>query len=199
MVPEGKVQVLSLSWSREKGLSHKQVKSITTSKVTLAEPATGPAKKLTLKILAHKQQPDLTPTCSPLPQLTPSPHDPLPTPRLFFHRATPTPGPSFKPSPAPVDEPGASLLINKPQVKSEPFFVTATSLLEEPGYIEVLAQSDTPLATEILEARAEDEEFELEQVYWLLEMLARWVTHWIETAWARWEELRRLKDDLHDL
>ncbi|KAI5997272.1 hypothetical protein F5J12DRAFT_895917 [Pisolithus orientalis] len=47
--------------------------------------------------------------------------------------------------------------------------------------------------------RAKDEEFELEQVYWLLEMLVRQVTHRIETAWARWEELQRLKDDLQDL
>ncbi|KIO05054.1 hypothetical protein M404DRAFT_25682 [Pisolithus tinctorius Marx 270] len=203
----------------EAGPSHKRVRSITTSKVTPAEPVTGPAKKLTLKIPAHKWQPDPTPTRSPSPQPTPSPHDPLPTPRLFFHGATPTPGPSFKPSPAPVDEPGAALPIDELQVESEPFFATATGLLEEPEYIKVPAWSNTPPATEIpeveypherstvniierlqvLEARAEDEEFELEQVYRLLEMLARRVTHWIETAQARWEELRRLKDDLRNL
>ncbi|KIN97272.1 hypothetical protein M404DRAFT_32486 [Pisolithus tinctorius Marx 270] len=162
----------------EAGLSHKRVKPITTAK------------------------PDLTPPRSPSPQPTPSPHDPSPTPHLFFRRATPTPRPSFKPSPAPVDEPGASLLVDEPQVESEPFLATATSLLEEPRDIEVSVWSDTPLATEIpevkypheqltanivehlrvLEARAEDEEFKLEQVYWLLEMLARQVTHWIETA-----------------
>ncbi|KIO01227.1 hypothetical protein M404DRAFT_28965 [Pisolithus tinctorius Marx 270] len=199
----------------EAGPSHKQVKSIMTSKVPPAKPATRAAKKLTLKILARKQQPDPTPTCSPLPEPTPSPHDPSPTPRLFFHRATPTPGPST--IPVPVDEPPASPLIDELQVEIETFFVTATGLLEEPGDIEVLAQSDTPSATEIpeveypceqstahivehlqvLEARAE--EFKLEQVHWLLGMLVRQVTHRIETAWARQEELRRLKDDLHDL
>ncbi|KIN96349.1 hypothetical protein M404DRAFT_33412 [Pisolithus tinctorius Marx 270] len=177
----------------EAGPSHKPVKSFMTLKPALAESATKLAKKLTLKIPAQKWQPDLTPTRSPSPQPTPSPHDPLPTPCLFFHRATPTPRPSFKPSPAPVDEPGASLPINKPQVMSEPFFVTATGLLEEPGDIEVSAQSNTPPATEILEveypckqltaniverlqvleARAKDEEFELEQVYWLLETRPR--------------------------
>ncbi|KIN95178.1 hypothetical protein M404DRAFT_34365 [Pisolithus tinctorius Marx 270] len=147
------------SWRKQKnsstvgeaGPSHKQVKPIMTMEAPPAEPATGPAKKLTLKILAQKQQPDPTPTCSPLPQLTPSPHDPSPTPCLFFHRATPTPRPSFKPSPAPVDEPGVSLPINKLQVESKPFFVTVTGLLEEPGDVEVLAWSDTPLATEIPE------------------------------------------------
>ncbi|KIO11047.1 hypothetical protein M404DRAFT_20576 [Pisolithus tinctorius Marx 270] len=194
----------------EAGPSHKRVRSIMTSKAALAEPATGPAKKLTLKIPARKRQPDPTPTHSPSPQPTPSPHDPPPTPRLFFHGATPTPGPSFKPSPVPVDG---------PQVELEPFFATATSLLDEPGDVEAMAQSDTPSAAEIpeveypcerstaniverlrvLEARAEDEEFELEQVYRLLGMLARRVTYRIETVWARREELRRLKDDLHDL
>ncbi|KIN93333.1 hypothetical protein M404DRAFT_36174 [Pisolithus tinctorius Marx 270] len=78
----------------EAGPSHKRVKLITTSKVALAEPATRPAKKLTLKILARKWQPDPTPTHSPMPQPTPSPHDPSPSPRLFFHGATPMPGPS---------------------------------------------------------------------------------------------------------
>ncbi|KIO10276.1 hypothetical protein M404DRAFT_21248 [Pisolithus tinctorius Marx 270] len=178
------------------GPSHKQVKSITSSK-----------------------QPDLTPTCSPLPELTPSPHNPSPAPHLFFHGATPMPGPSFKPSPFPVDNPQMPLLINKPQGKIEPFFATATSLLDEPGDVEVMAQSDTPSVSEfpevkyphewltanivehlqVLEVRAEDEEFKLEQVYQMLEMLARQVTHWIETVWARWEELRRLKDDLQEL
>ncbi|KAI6148027.1 hypothetical protein BKA82DRAFT_35732 [Pisolithus tinctorius] len=203
----------------EAGPSHKRVKSIMTSKVTPAEPVTRPAKKLTLKILARKWQPDPTPTHSPSPQPPPSPHDPLPTPHLFFRGATPTPRPSFKPSPAPVDEPGAALPIDELQVESKPFFATATGLLEEPEYVKVLARSNTPPATEIpevkypcewstaniveclrvLKARAEDEEFKLEQVYWLLEMLARQVTHQIETAQARREELRRLKDDLHDL
>ncbi|KIO04696.1 hypothetical protein M404DRAFT_26171 [Pisolithus tinctorius Marx 270] len=183
----------------EAGPSHKQVKPITTAKAPPAKPATGPAKKLTLKIPARKRQPDPTPPCSPSPQLTPSPHDPSPTPHLFFRGATPMPVPSFKPSPAPVDEPGASLPVDEPQVESDPFFVTATGLLEEPGDIEVSVWSDTPPATEIPEARAEDEEFELEQVYRLLEMLARWGTRQIETAQARQEELRRLKDNLHDL
>ncbi|KAI6003172.1 hypothetical protein F5J12DRAFT_893808 [Pisolithus orientalis] len=122
------------------------------------------------------------------------------------------PGPAPKPSPVPVNDPHMSLPINELQVEIEPFFVTATSLLDEPGGVEVMAQSDTPLAAEILEveypckqstvnfiehlrvlkARAKDEEFKLE-------MLARWVTHWIKTVQARWEELQRLKDDLQDL
>ncbi|KIO06292.1 hypothetical protein M404DRAFT_24570 [Pisolithus tinctorius Marx 270] len=180
-----------------------------TLKATPAEPATWPAQKLTLKILAHKCQPDLTPTHSPTPEPSPSPCNPSPSPRLFFCRATPTPGPSFKPSPAPGNEPQVSLPIDEPQVKVEPFFATATSLLDEPGDIEVSGQSNTPSVTEIpevkhpheqstvniiehlrvLEARAKDEEFKLQQVYQLLEMLARQVTHWIETAWARQEEL----------
>ncbi|KIO11368.1 hypothetical protein M404DRAFT_20814 [Pisolithus tinctorius Marx 270] len=208
---------LNSSTVGEAGPSHKQVKSITTSKAPPAEPATGAAKKLTLKIPARKWQPDPTPTCLPSPEPTPSPHDPLPTPHLFFRRATPTPRPSTLP--VPVDEPPASPLIDELQVEIETFFVTATGLLEEPGDVEVSAQSNTPSATEILEveypceqstahivehlqvleARAEDEEFELEQVHRLLGMLARQVTHQIETAQARWEELRRLKDDLHDL
>ncbi|KIN97382.1 hypothetical protein M404DRAFT_32362 [Pisolithus tinctorius Marx 270] len=114
---------------------------------------------------------------------------------------------------APVNEPQASLPIDelqvKPQVEVKSFFVTVTGLLDEPGDVEVSGQSNTPSVAEIpeveypheqstvniieclrvLEARAEDEEFELEQVYWLLEMLTRWVTHQIETAQARWEEL----------
>ncbi|KIN97947.1 hypothetical protein M404DRAFT_31753 [Pisolithus tinctorius Marx 270] len=188
-----------------------------TSKVPPAKPVTRPAKKLTLKILAQKWQPDLTPTCLSSPELTPSPHDPSPTPHLFFCGATPTPGPSTLP--VPVDEAPTSLPIDRVQVEIETFFATATSILEEPGDIKVLAQSDTPLAAEILEveypckrltanivehlrvleARAKDEEFELEQVYWLLEMLARQVTHWIKTVQARQEELQKLKDDLWDL
>ncbi|KIN98240.1 hypothetical protein M404DRAFT_31600 [Pisolithus tinctorius Marx 270] len=192
----------------EAGPSHKWVRSITTSKAAPAEPATGPAKKLTLKILACKWQPDPTPTRSPTPQPTPSPHDPSPSPHLFLHRATPMPRPSTLP--APVDE---------PQTEFEPFFAIVTGLLNEPGGVEESVQSNTPSGTEIpevenpceqstasfveclrvLEARAEDEEFELEQIYWLLEMLARRVTHRIETVRARWEELRRLKDDLRDL
>ncbi|KIO02855.1 hypothetical protein M404DRAFT_27462 [Pisolithus tinctorius Marx 270] len=179
-----------------------------TSKAALAEPATGPAKKLTLKIPARKWQPDPTPTRSPTPQPTPSPHNPLPSPRLFFRGATPMPGPSTLP--APVDE---------PQTEFEPFFTIATGLLNEPGGVKESVQSNTPSGTEIpevenpcerstasfveclrvLEARTEDEEFELEQIYRLLEMLARRVTHRIETARARREELRRLKDDLRDL
>ncbi|KIN95014.1 hypothetical protein M404DRAFT_34533 [Pisolithus tinctorius Marx 270] len=107
-----------------------------------------------------------------------------------------------KPLPVPVDDPQASLLIDELQVEIKPFFVTATSLLDKPGDIEVMAQSDTLLAVEILEvkyprkqltanivkhlqvleARAKDEEFKLEQVYRLLEMLARQVTHQIKTA-----------------
>ncbi|KIO01765.1 hypothetical protein M404DRAFT_28506 [Pisolithus tinctorius Marx 270] len=174
----------------EAGPSHKQVKSIMTLKLE-----NGSLIQLPHVLLRQNR---------PLPPMI------LLQPLIsFFHGATPTPGPLFKPSPAPVDEPGASLLINKPQIESEPFFVTVTSLLEEPRDIEVLAWSNTPLTTEILEveyphewstvniveclqvleARAEDEEFELEQVYQLLEMLARWVTYWIKTAQARWEEL----------
>ncbi|KIO00607.1 hypothetical protein M404DRAFT_29306 [Pisolithus tinctorius Marx 270] len=182
----------------EAGPSHKQVKSIMTLKAAPAEPATGPAKKLTLKILARKWQPDPTPTCSPMPQLTPSPHDPSPSPHLFFCGATPMPGPSTLPVP-----------VNEPQIEFEPFFAIATGLLNKPGGVEESVQSDTPSGTEIpevenpceqstasfvehlrvLEARAEDEEFELEQIYQLLEMLARQVTHWIKTARARREEL----------
>ncbi|KIO13855.1 hypothetical protein M404DRAFT_18118 [Pisolithus tinctorius Marx 270] len=112
------------------------------------------------------------------------------------------PRPSFKPSPVPADEPQASLPIDEPQVEIKPFFVTATGLLNEPGDVKVSAQSNSPSVAETLEvkspheqsttnfiehlqvlkARAKDEEFELEQVYQLLEMLARWVTHRIETA-----------------
>ncbi|KIN99494.1 hypothetical protein M404DRAFT_30365 [Pisolithus tinctorius Marx 270] len=186
---------------------------------TRAQANLAPAKKLTLKILAEKQQPDPTPTRSPSPEPTPSPHDPSPAPHLFFRRATPTPGPSFKPSPVPVNDPQMSLPIDEPQGEIKPFFATATSLLDEPGDVEVTAQSDIPSVSEILEvkyphmqstvnivkhlrvleARAKDEEFELEQVYQMLEMLARWVTHQIETVQARWEELQRLKDNLQDL
>ncbi|KAI6002586.1 hypothetical protein F5J12DRAFT_893993 [Pisolithus orientalis] len=139
----------------------------------------------------------------------PSPHNPSPTPHPFFCRATPMPGPSFKPSPVPVDIPQVSLLIDELQVKIEPFFATMTSLLDKPGDVEVTAQSDTPSAAEIpevkhpherltvniiehlqvLEVRAKDEEFELEQVYQLLEMLVRQVIHQIETAHARQVEL----------
>ncbi|KIO04283.1 hypothetical protein M404DRAFT_26480 [Pisolithus tinctorius Marx 270] len=128
---------------------------------------------------------------------------------ISFCRATPMPGPSFKPSPVLVDDPQVSLPIDKLQGKIEPFFAMATSLLDQPGDIEVTAQSDTPSAAEIpeveypcerltaniiehlqvLKVRAKDKEFKLEQVYQLLEMLARQVTHWIETVWARWEEL----------
>ncbi|KIN99103.1 hypothetical protein M404DRAFT_30722 [Pisolithus tinctorius Marx 270] len=191
----------------EAGLSHKQVKSITTSKVALAEPATGPAKKLTLKILAHKWQPDPTPTCSPFPQLTPSPHDPLPTPHLFFHRATPTPGPLTLPDPRPSNL--LTLPFDEPQIEFEPFSAIETSLLNEPGGTKELVRDNTPSGTEIpeveipheqttasfvehlrvLKVRAKDKEFELEQIYWLLEMLARQVTYWIETVQARQEEL----------
>ncbi|KIN93334.1 hypothetical protein M404DRAFT_36177, partial [Pisolithus tinctorius Marx 270] len=109
--------------------------------------------------------------------------------------------------------------VDKLQIEFKPFFAIATGLLNEPGGIEESVQSDAPSGTEIpevenphkqstasfverlrvLEARAEDEEFKLEQIYRLLEMLARRVTHRIETARARWEELRRLKDDLRDL
>ncbi|KAI6002394.1 hypothetical protein F5J12DRAFT_894161 [Pisolithus orientalis] len=198
----------------EAGPSHKQVKSFTTLKLAPAESVTKPVKKLTPKILAQKWQPDLTPTHSPSPDPAP-----LPAPCLFFHRATPMPRPSFKPSPVPVNDPHVSLLINEPQVKIEPFFATVTSLLDEPGDVKVTAQSNTPLAAEIPEveyqhewstaniieclrvvkARAKDKEFKLEQVYWLLEMLSRWVTHQIKTVWARWEELQRLKDNLWDL
>ncbi|KAI6003471.1 hypothetical protein F5J12DRAFT_893656 [Pisolithus orientalis] len=119
------------------------------------------------------------------------------------------PGPAPKPSPVQSTILMCHFLIDELQVEIEPFFATVTSLLDKPGDIEVTAQSDTPSAAEILEveypceqstvnivehlqvleARAEDEEFELEQVYWLLEMLARQVTHQIETVWARQEEL----------
>ncbi|KAI6025597.1 hypothetical protein F5J12DRAFT_889477 [Pisolithus orientalis] len=203
----------------EAGPSHKRVKLFMTLKLAPSEPMTKPVKKLTLKILARKWQPDLTPTCSPSPDPAPSLCDPSPTPHLFFHRATPTPRPAPKPSPVLVDDPHASLPIDELQVEIKPFIATATSLLDKPGDVEVMAQSDTPSAMEIpeveyphkqstanivehlqvLEARAKDEEFKLEQVYQLLEMLARQVTHWIETAWARWEELQRLKDDLQNL
>ncbi|KIN97273.1 hypothetical protein M404DRAFT_32490 [Pisolithus tinctorius Marx 270] len=183
----------------EAGLSHKQVKSFTTSKLAPAKSVTKPAKKLTLKIPARKWQSDLTPTRSPSPDPAPSVRDHLPTPCLFFCRATPMPGPSFKPSPVPVDNPQVSLLIDKPQGEIKPFFATATSLLDEPRDIEVMAHRLWKFQRSMLKARAEDEEFELEQVYRLLEMLARWVTHRIETVWARWEELQRLKDDLWDL
>ncbi|KAI6025700.1 hypothetical protein F5J12DRAFT_889595 [Pisolithus orientalis] len=137
---------------------------------------------------------------------SPSPHDSSPSPCLFFCGATPMPGPLFKPSPPPVNKPHLTPPINKPQVKFEPFSATATSLLNEPGDIESPAQGDTPAVAEtlevidpLLEARAEDEEFELEQFHQLLEMLARWVTLQIEAAQARWEELHRLKDKLQDL
>ncbi|KAI5995788.1 hypothetical protein F5J12DRAFT_896421 [Pisolithus orientalis] len=110
---------------------------------------------------------------------------------------------------APVNEPPLTLPFNELQIRFEPFSATATGLLNEPGGVEEAVQSATPLVTKILEVenphewltasfvkhlqvlevRAEGEEFELEQVYQLLEMLARQVTHQIETAWARWEEL----------
>ncbi|KAI6141291.1 hypothetical protein BKA82DRAFT_28717 [Pisolithus tinctorius] len=183
----------------EAGPSHKQVKSFMTLKPAPAESVTEPAKKLTLKIPARKQQPDPTPTRLPSPDPAPSVHNHLPTPHLFFCGATPMPRPSFKPSPVPVDDPQVSLPIDELQGKIKPFFATATSLLDKPRDVKVMAQSDTPLAVEILEVRAEDKEFKLEQVYQLLEMLARQVTHQIETVQARWEELRRLKDDLWDL
>ncbi|KAI5986268.1 hypothetical protein F5J12DRAFT_898791 [Pisolithus orientalis] len=142
-------------------------------------------------------------------ELTLSPHDPLPTPCLFFCRATPKPRPSFKASSPLVNKPQLSPPSKELQVKFKPFFATVTSLLNESGDVKVPVQSDTPLVAEtpevinpnewstanfiehlqVLEARAKDEEFELEQVYWLLEMLVRQVTHWIESAWARWEEL----------
>ncbi|KIO01410.1 hypothetical protein M404DRAFT_28716 [Pisolithus tinctorius Marx 270] len=129
------------------------------------------------------------------------------------------PRPSFKASSPLVNEPQVSLPINELQVKTKPFFATATGLLNKPGDIEGPVQGNAPSVTEtlevksphewstahfvkhlqVLEVRAEDEEFKLEQVYWLLEMLVRQVTHWIKTVWARWEELRRLKDDLWDL
>ncbi|KIN99129.1 hypothetical protein M404DRAFT_30774 [Pisolithus tinctorius Marx 270] len=177
--------------------------------VAPAGPVTRPSKKLMLRILARKWQPDLTPTCSPTPEPSPFPHNPSPSPRLFFRGATPMPGPSFKPSPAPANKPQVSLPIDEPQVEVEPFFATATGLLDEPGDVEVSGQSETPSAAEIpevehpcewltanivehlqvLKVRAKDKEFELEQVYQLLEMLARQVTHRIETVWARWEEL----------
>ncbi|KAI5994941.1 hypothetical protein F5J12DRAFT_896642 [Pisolithus orientalis] len=137
----------------EAGLSHKQVKSFMTLKLAPAESVTEPVKKLTLKILAQKQQPDLTPTCSPLPDPAPSLHNPSPTPHLFFCRASPTPRPSPKPSPVPVNDPHASLPMNKLQVKIEPFFVTATSSLDDPGDVKVTAQSDTPSAVEIPEVK----------------------------------------------
>ncbi|KIO00941.1 hypothetical protein M404DRAFT_29139 [Pisolithus tinctorius Marx 270] len=181
----------------EAGLSHKWVKSIMTSKAAPAEPATGPAKKLTLKIPAHKWQPDPTPTCSPLPQPTPSPHDPLPTPHFFFCGATPTPGPSTLPDP--VNKPCPTLPFDEPQIEFKPFSMIATGLLNELGGTKEPVWDDTPSGAEILEARAEDKEFKLEQIYWLLEMLVRQVTHQIETACARQEELQRLKDNLWDL
>ncbi|KAI5982897.1 hypothetical protein F5J12DRAFT_899937 [Pisolithus orientalis] len=100
-----------------------------------------------------RKQPDPTPTCLPLPDPAPSLHDPSPTPCLFFHGATPMPRPAPKPSPVPVDDPHMSLLIDELQVEIKPFFATVTSLLDEPGGIEVMAQSDTPSAVEILEVK----------------------------------------------
>ncbi|KIO02720.1 hypothetical protein M404DRAFT_27629 [Pisolithus tinctorius Marx 270] len=114
-------------------------------------------------------------------------------------KAIPTPGPSTLPT----------LPFDKPQIEFKPFSMIATSLLNEPGDTKEPVWDDTPLGAEILEveilcewstasfvehlqvleARAEDEEFELEQVYQLLEMLVRWVTYQIETVQARQEEL----------
>ncbi|KIO01572.1 hypothetical protein M404DRAFT_28598 [Pisolithus tinctorius Marx 270] len=139
--------------------------------------------------------------------------------RLAKALATPMPGPLFKASSPLINEPQVSLPINKLPIETKPFFATATGLLNEPGDIKVPVQGDAPSVAETLEvesqcewltahfikclqvlkARAKDEEFELEQVYQLLEMLARQVTHQIKTVWARWEELQRLKDDLWDL
>ncbi|KIN98836.1 hypothetical protein M404DRAFT_30985 [Pisolithus tinctorius Marx 270] len=119
----------------------------------------------------------------------------------------------------PVNTPCPTLPVNEPQIEFKPFSAIATSLLNELGGTEEPVWGNMPLGTEIpeveipckrstasfvkclqvLKARAKDEEFKLEQVYQLLEMLARWVTYQIKTVWARWEELRRLKDNLWDL
>ncbi|KIN98363.1 hypothetical protein M404DRAFT_31376 [Pisolithus tinctorius Marx 270] len=115
----------------ETRLSHKWVRSVMTSKAAPVGPATGPSKKLMLRILARKWQPDPTPTHSPSPEPTTSPHNPLPTPHLFCHVATPTPRPSTLP--APVNEPSTALPFDKPQIEFEPFSAIVTGLLNELG------------------------------------------------------------------
>ncbi|KIO06267.1 hypothetical protein M404DRAFT_24534 [Pisolithus tinctorius Marx 270] len=109
--------------------------------------------------------------------------------------ATPTPSPSFKPSPPPASKAQPALPIDEPQVELEAVSATATSLLNEPRDVEMPGQCDIPAVTEtpqvailheqplasfikhlqVLEARDKDKEFKLSQIQQVLELLERHV------------------------
>ncbi|KAI5993792.1 hypothetical protein F5J12DRAFT_785921 [Pisolithus orientalis] len=180
------------------GLSHKRTKSVTVMMMTETLVTTG----LKLQIPARKPPPrqnsELTPV-HPTPRASPPLLSDMPPPPLTL---------------PPMDNPGdlgdcglfgrpTGLLDNPPtpvvstQDKSEGPPVEETPQIANPS--ELTTHETLAECIQLLEGRADDEEFELTQIHQMLGLLVMQVERQIGAVQGRCEELKRLKDQLKDM
>ncbi|KAI5986966.1 hypothetical protein F5J12DRAFT_787159 [Pisolithus orientalis] len=165
------------------GLSHKWTKSVMVMMMTETPVMTG----LKLQIPAHKPPPrqnsELTPV-HPTPRASPPLLSDMPPPPWTFWQPTGL-----------LDDPPAPVISTQDESEGPP--VEETPQITNPS--ESTTHETLAECIQLLEGRADDEEFELTQIHQMLGLLVTRVEQQISAVQGRCEELKRLKDQLKDM